>query len=136
MEIKFDRSSFCAADDCVSHIEKKKLPSEMPISELLKYTATYVPLRKNSVWRITSMSNVSIVVLGYLITDNEGNTTNIELSVEETTMKNLSVKDVYCSYFSESRFTYRNGKSGELVEEYKECGSLLEKVKRSYESFN
>jgi len=133
MKIKFDRSSFCAADDCVSHIEKKKLPSDMPISELLKYTATYVPLRKNSVWRITS--NDSIVVFGYLITDSEGNT-NIELSVEETTIKNLSVKDVYCSYFSEGRFTYRNGKSGELVEEYKECDSLLEKVKRSYESFN
>jgi hypothetical protein len=133
MEIKFDRSSFCAADDCVSHIENKKLPNDMLITELLKYITTYVTLRKNSVWRITF--NDSNVVLGYLITVSEGNTT-IELSVEETTIKILSVKNVYCSYFSENRFTYRNGKSGELVEEYKECGSLLEKVKRSYESFN
>ena len=133
MIIKIDRESVCMGDDIVSHSIKKDLPKNMLVSELLLYLANYVPIVKNSVWVIVSLNSENKVI-GFIDTNSQQKY-QIEINVTDTPIKNLFTKDInnisiICKYFYEGKFSWINGETGEHIIKFKECRTLLGKVKQ------
>jgi hypothetical protein len=132
MIIDFDRDSVCMADDAfVPHNEARVLVDTMLASDLLKDSVTYVPKMRNVVWAILSPNN-SKKVIGYVITDNQGNA-KVESNVGDATLKDLFNKDlqyvsIICKYYHQSSFSWQDGGK----EKYRDCKNLLEKVKSYY----
>ena len=127
--IMVDRSSVCMGDDCMPHKEELQINSRMKMSELLTVLSEYVPTMHEVVWAVCSGDNVC----GYIITDKDGNS-EVEVNGEDKKAVTLIEKDeVVCVYYYLGRFRWTDGETGELVEKYPECETLLEKVKKNYE---
>lgn len=136
VKVVLDRDSVCAGDDCVSHSIKQKFPANMITSELLIYLGNeYVPTiqKGNVIWAVFT-SNLCTGFVGYIVVD-ENQEITVELEAEDTVITELFDrkafrKTVFCRYYHSGNFTWRDSKTGDLIEKHKECKSLLEKVKR------
>ena len=123
-KITIDRDSVCMGDDCVSHDEEITVDENMKLADLLYYLACYVPAMKDVVWAVCSDRGLC----GYIITDGEANA-SIEVYGENITYS-TKLKNVKCRYYHQNSFSWTDGKTGERVNKYTECSSLLEKEKK------
>lgn len=122
--ITVDRSSVCMGDDCTSHKEEMQIDNRIKMSELLIRLSEYVPSMKKVVWAVCSGNNVC----GYIITDEEGRA-QVEVNGEDRKAAAfIEDAEVVCVYYHLGRFRWIDGKTGQPVEKYPECKTLLEKV--------
>lgn len=131
MFITYNRESVCMGDDCMSHKLNRELADNMMVSELLLDLANYVPKMHKVVWAVSS-SNVPNRIIGYIITDDQGNDSfsiKEDITLAQLFETNTQDISVFCKYYHSGSFTWRNGDTGEIVEKYKEQKTLFEKVK-------
>ncbi|BCJ95497.1 hypothetical protein acsn021_30660 [Anaerocolumna cellulosilytica] len=115
-------------DDCFSHAEEKEYDKSVTIAYVLEEITHYVPSMYNVVWTISSPDDL----VGFIITDNQGNA-EIELNIQNKEIVKLFSSEtgveLHCRYYHQSSFSWTDGKTGEYIEKYKECGTLIDKVK-------
>lgn len=136
--VEYDRDSVCMGDDCMSHKTEKNHSGEMSVFSLLMDCAHYVPNMHNSIWAVVS-SNTENLVIGYILTDENGNHT-VETEQPDSTLEELfgtanKNSGVFCRYFHMGRFTWCDGETDSIVEEYPECKTLYEKVKKKLHEY-
>lgn len=127
VSILLDRDSVCMGDDCNSHQKEITIDGNIFLSDFLKMVSKYVPSMKNVVWAVVS----SLDVIGYIITD-EQRIASVEVCGDDQSIVNCNISKVFCRYFHSGSFSWRDGKTGEIVKKYPECKTLLEKVKMQF----
>lgn len=124
-QLILNRDSVCMGDDCNSHVEMRGFDEEMKLSVLLQKIADhYLPFMKKVIWAV----RIEDKVCGYIVTDEE--TSSVELAENDMTVKELEADKIYCVYYYERSFYRFNRITGESVEQFEDCKSFLEKVKR------
>ena len=127
MEIRVDRESVCMADDVTApNARMVGVGGLDTLSDVLEKVAAGLPKMKGSVWSVDSGRKV----IGYILMDDNG-AVSYELCQAAQNFGAMGIGALHCRYFHEGRFLYRDGGSGELVEKYPECSTLLEKARRS-----
>ena len=126
--IRVNPDSVCMGDDCDSHEEKLYLSADMRLSELMRRLAGYVPPMKNVIWAVRSEAGIC----GYIITDSDANA-SFELCGTDRTVEEMRIREIMCKYYHSFSFSWIDGKTGNEVEKYSECRTLLEKVKKDNE---
>lgn len=131
IEVELDRSSVCMGDDVMSHRETRSYPTKLLLSELLTDLIDYVP--NTPIWAISLHSN-PYTTLGFLISD-DNISVRIELVISDDTLNNIFTESknsltMYCKHYHQNSFIHRDNESNELIQEYAEYPSLLEKVQK------
>lgn len=124
--IRVTRESVCMGDDCTAPnvklipVEEKDMLSDMfqKIADCLPY------IHDDVIWAVDSGKKV----IGYIVMDID-HEAQYEFCLEDQVFCELDIEAFHCSYFYRRKFVYRNGENGEMVEEYPECRTLLDKVK-------
>lgn len=127
--VEVERDSVCMGDDCQSHKKSIKIKRNTKISEFLAILQEYVPAMKNVIWAIRSSDGIQ----GYIITDS-----NIQSKIEvygsdALVVKRLSKKEIICKYYYPAKFSWIDGTTGNHIEQYAECDTFLQKVKKDNE---
>ena len=120
-------------DDMSSHRFEKELPSSFLVRELFEDLSEYVPSMNTVVWAV--LTNGSPKVLGFIITDDQGETvydlcTSDDAALKDVFPGNMNPMWVFCRYFHQSSFSWIDGSSDRRVSKHDDCPTLLEKVKR------
>lgn len=123
-EILFDRDSVCMGDDCMSHIKTVQVEQKSFISDLLHQLADYVPSMKNVVWMVKEQNEI----IGFIEMDEDANA-KVYVNGKDTPIgTRFEKKELFCRYYYSSIFTWIDGKTGEHINKYTDCSTLLEKV--------
>lgn len=133
--IHLERDSVCMGDDVTAPNAKDlRFDSGMRLSDLLPVVADNIPLRFDGQHTIWSIENDNRPV-ALLETDPAGHYTS-ELLMENSFLKDLEKKEIYCRYFYfyQGRLCSRlsNYIDGRPVDAHPECMTLSEKVKARY----
>lgn len=123
--ILLDRNSVCAGDSCDSHEKEITLDSNTSLSALLVMLAEYVPSMEDVVWEVKSNTGL----IGYIITDEQRHA-SVEVCGDDGTVGSRGIQSIMCIYCCNGHFTWIDRASGEKIEKYPECKTLLEKVKK------
>lgn len=126
-EIIFDRDSVCMGDDCMSHTKTVQVEQRSTISDLLYELADYVPSMKNVVWMVKEKNEV----IGFIET-NEDSKVKVYVNGKDMVIgTRFEKKELFCRYYYSSIFTWIDGNTGERINKYAECSTLLEKVMKA-----
>lgn len=124
--ILLDRNSVCAGDSCDSHEKEITLDGNTSLSALLVMLAEYVPSMEEVVWMVESDTGL----IGYIITDEQRHA-SVEVCGNDKTVGSCGIQSIKCIYCCNGHFTRIDRASGEKIEKYPECKTLLEKVKKT-----
>ncbi|MDO4945191.1 MAG: hypothetical protein Q4E74_08355 [Ruminococcus sp.] len=122
MKIKLQRESVCMGDDCNAPNEKiVQLDDNTTVSEFLGYCAVnYVPKIHNSVWVISDIDFRKKYVIGYIVTDAQGNI-SVFSSNEDKSVSVVISDGVFCRYYYPKKTDDFN--------DVKDCFELCEKLR-------
>ena len=124
-QITVDRDSVCMGDDVTApNARTLDIGVRAMLSEVLERVAAYLPNMHGTIWTVDSGRQV----LAYILMADDGRI-SLELCQPDRPFRDLEIKALHCQYFPPWRFTWKE-KTGEIVEKYPECGTLLDKVKR------
>ncbi|GEM_PF-4545725 len=122
-EVKIYRESICMGDDCnAPHEDTLLIPEDAPLLAVFEKISEYLPNMSNVVWAIDSGRKI----VGYISTDNLG-ISQYDICEKNSYFGKMRIEKLHCSHFHANSFKYMDGKMGE---EYLDCDTLLEKVKR------
>lgn len=127
IEIIFNRDSVCMGDDCMSHTKIEQINPEISYSELLSQLSLYVPSMKSVVWAVQEGNEI----IGFIETDDDVNVSVYVNGDDVPIGVKFKSKELFCRYYYSSIFMWIDGKTGEQVNKYAECSTLLEKVKKA-----
>lgn len=128
VRIIFDRDSVCMGDDADSHQKEIVINSNILLSEFITMLIKSVPSMYNCVWSVTSNTNV----IGYIITDENGHST-VDVCGEDKSVGSSNIERVFCTHYYDNYFTKKDPETGKKIDEYPECQTLLQKVKKRLE---
>lgn len=127
LRVIINRDSVCMGDDCESHKKILELSPATNVKELFRLLSSYIPHMDNSVWVIKTQRKI----LGFIIIETSGDLISEIDDPQERLGNKLDEIQITCLYYPQGAFTLIDGKTGEHIEKYAECSTLLAKVKRS-----
>ena len=112
-------------DDCTPR-NAELLPVEEKdmLSDIFRMIAACLPQMRDVIWAVDSGKKV----IGYIVVGMDKQA-RFELCQEDQLFCELDIEALHCSFFPQNSFVYRNGKDGEVIENYPECRTLLDKVR-------